>query len=341
MSSRRPRCLRLYDPDRSQAGRRAARSPPGTLSRARSGRRLGSTRGGQGAGCGCSPAADLAHACCRSPSCKPGFPDCAGTCYDPCRRRRAAAGARRLRPAADAAAAARGRRRHRRARRRPARPRPRADRRTRSGFADRRAAAAAASARLYSAECAHDADRRLCGPPHGGAPDRIETMIAALAERLGAALSAPDLPPEEAPLSPRSPRTCRRIAGARSCLAGPALPAEVHALAHWINGRLARPSSLRSSRSRGEAGTLADSRRICRPGRFDTLLISRLQSGHDAPGDLDFAALLPRAPFRAASRPLPRRNGRGLRSGTCPRHTRSNLGRPCRARTAPPASSSR
>ena len=100
---------------------------------------------------------------------------------------------------------------------------------------------APASIRLYCAECAMTltgafADRRIAAHP-----DVIETMIAALASRLGASLSAPDLREEEARFIDMVAKALQARTGGGLVLAGPSLSPAARALAAWINDRLAAP----------------------------------------------------------------------------------------------------
>ena len=158
---------------------------------------------------------------------------------------------------------------------------------------------APASTRLYSAECAMTltgafADRRIAAHP-----DVIETMIAALASRLGASLSAPDLQEEEARFIDMVAKALQARTGGGLVLAGPSLSPAARALAAWINDRLAAPvDAFALPAPAGEAGTLAELATDLQAGKVQTLLILDSNPVATAPGDLDFAALMARAPFR-------------------------------------------
>ena len=158
---------------------------------------------------------------------------------------------------------------------------------------------APASIRLYCAECAMTltgafADRRIAAHP-----DVIETMIAALASRLGASLSAPDLREEEARFIDMVAKALQARTGGGLVLAGPSLSPAARALAVWINDRLAAPvDAFALSAPAGEAGTLAELATDLQAGKVQTLLILDSNPVAAAPGDLDFAALMARAPFR-------------------------------------------
>ena len=97
------------------------------------------------------------------------------------------------------------------------------------------------STRLFSAECAMTltgafADKRIAAHP-----DAIEAMIAALASRLGASLSAPDLQEEEARFIDAVAKALQARTGGGLVLAGPSLSPATRALTVWINDRLAAP----------------------------------------------------------------------------------------------------
>ena len=138
------------------------------------------------------------------------------------------------------------------------------------------------------------ADRRIAAHP-----DVIETMIAALASRLGASLSAPDLQEEEARFIDTVAKALQARTGGGLVLAGPSLSPGTRALAAWINDRLDAPvDTFALSPPAGEAGTLAELATDLQAGKVQTLLILDSNPMAAAPGDLDFAALMARAPFR-------------------------------------------
>ena len=153
--------------------------------------------------------------------------------------------------------------------------------------------------RLYSAECAMTltgafADRRIAAHP-----DAIEAMIAALASRLGASLSAPDLQEEEARFVDAVAKALLAQTGGGLVLAGPSLSRMARALAVWINDRLAAPvDAFALSNPTSEAGTLAELAKDLQAGKVQTLLILDSNPVPAASGDLDFAALMAHASFR-------------------------------------------
>jgi Fe-S-cluster-containing dehydrogenase component len=158
---------------------------------------------------------------------------------------------------------------------------------------------AARPTRLYSAECALTltgvfADRRI--PAH---PDAIEAMIAGLAARLGAPLAAPHLEDEQARFVDMVAKALQAQAGEGVVLAGGSLSPAARALAIWINDRLGAPvDAYDLSPLPSEAGTLAELAADLRAGKVDTLVVLNANPVAAAPGDLDFPALMARAPFR-------------------------------------------
>ena len=139
------------------------------------------------------------------------------------------------------------------------------------------------------------ADRRIAAHP-----DAIEAMIAALASRLGASLSAPDLQEEEARFVDAVAKALQARTGGGLVLAGPSLSPAWRARSPsgstigWP--RRSTPSLYRTPTS--EAGTLAELATDLQAGKVQTLLILDSNPVAAAPGDLDFAALMARAPFR-------------------------------------------
>ena len=153
--------------------------------------------------------------------------------------------------------------------------------------------------RLFSAECAMTltgafADRRI-----GAHPDAIEAMIAALASRLGASLSAPNLQDHEDRFVATVAKALQARTGAGLVLAGPSLSPPARALAVWINDRLAAPvDAFAPPPPASQAGTLAELATDLQVGKVQTLLVLDSNPVAAAPGDLDFATLMARAPFR-------------------------------------------
>ena len=98
--------------------------------------------------------------------------------------------------------------------------------------------------RLYAVECrptltGAKADLRIAAHP-----DSVAEVAIAIANKLGADLDAPALPPV---LTRRIEAIWRDLDSARGhalLLAGPTLPADIHAVVHWINRKLDAPLTL-------------------------------------------------------------------------------------------------
>ncbi|UFN46931.1 4Fe-4S dicluster domain-containing protein [Roseomonas sp. OT10] len=162
-------------------------------------------------------------------------------------------------------------------------------------FAARRSAqrGGETTARLYAAEpvmsaTGAKADRRLAAPP-----GLVRDLAVALAARLGAGLPAPDLPPEAARFLDAATADLLAHPGEALILVGEWQPPELHALAHWINARLAAPVALTEPVGPAEPpATLAALVGALRERRVDTLVILGANPGHDAPAALGWEAAL-------------------------------------------------
>ena len=125
------------------------------------------------------------------------------------------------------------------------------------------------STRLFSVECAMTltgafADRRM-----SARPDVIEAMIAALANRLGASLPAPQLQREEILFVVTIANALQTHPGGGFVLTGPSLSPAARALAVWNDEPLASPiDAYALSRPASEAGTLAELAKDLQQERF-------------------------------------------------------------------------
>ena len=118
------------------------------------------------------------------------------------------------------------------------------------------------------------ADRRIAAHP-----DAIEAMIAALASRLGASLSAPDLQDHEDRFVDTVAKALQARTGGGLVLAGPSLSPAARALAVWINDRLAAPvDAFAPPPPASQAGTLAELATDLQAGKVQTLLILDFES---------------------------------------------------------------
>ena len=154
--------------------------------------------------------------------------------------------------------------------------------------------------RLYAAEpvmslTGANADNRLAAHP-----DDVGRVAAALAAELGAGLSRPELPAEAGRFVAAAGRDLEVHAGSALVLAGPGQPAEVHALAHWLNARLRAPVTHIEPidpAPDGHGASLAALAADMAAGHVATLLVLERNPVYDAPADLGFAGALAKVPF--------------------------------------------
>jgi molybdopterin-containing oxidoreductase family iron-sulfur binding subunit len=130
-------------------------------------------------------------------------------------------------------------------------------------------------------------------------PEEFRDIAAWLAAELGAPLPRPELPEERARFLRAVAADLQAHRGAALVLAGEALAPELHALAHWMNARLAAPVEAVAPVWPPQQGPapLADFVAAMRKGRADTLMILGANPAHDAPADLGFAEALRQARF--------------------------------------------
>ena len=156
-----------------------------------------------------------------------------------------------------------------------------------------------ASARLYSAESAltltgASADRRITAHP-----DAIEAMIAALAAELGASIARPAVSAEALEFLANAARDLKARPERGLVLVGPTLSLASQALGVWINDRLLGPvDAFAPSDTAQQAGTIAALGDALRSGDVRTLITLDCNPVATTPGNLGFADLMPRAPFR-------------------------------------------
>ena len=155
------------------------------------------------------------------------------------------------------------------------------------------------SARLYVIEASPsltgaNADHRLALPP-----DRIAALVVGLGRQLGEDLPDPHLAEAEATLLEAIHRDLAPHAGRGIVLVGPTQPAEIHAIAHWINGQIRAPVDLFEPPGNGvPPGTLSDLVRDLEAGKAESVVIIDCNPAHEAPPALDFASALRRSKFR-------------------------------------------
>ncbi|MGU3668360.1 4Fe-4S dicluster domain-containing protein [Methylobacterium sp. A49B] len=154
--------------------------------------------------------------------------------------------------------------------------------------------------RLYVAETALTqtgikADARCALHPADAAG-----LLATLASSLGANLPVPDLPPEAARFATAAAADLRGAEGRALVLVGDALPPELHALGHWINGRLKAPVTYVAPHDVAGDHALADLATLAADldrGAVSCLAILGCNPVQTAPADLAFADKIGRAGF--------------------------------------------
>ena len=161
--------------------------------------------------------------------------------------------------------------------------------------------------RMYAAEASPTisgamADRRVAASPRD-----LALLCRALAAALGEGES-PEVAPELKAFAGAAARDLSQARGRALVIAGAAQPAEVHAFAAWLNGRLAAPVDWivpvdPGSAPHGEG--LAALARDMHAGRVDTLLIVDANPCYAAPPGLRFAAAMARVPLTLAAARVP------------------------------------
>ncbi|MGX5774849.1 4Fe-4S dicluster domain-containing protein [Methylorubrum zatmanii] len=154
--------------------------------------------------------------------------------------------------------------------------------------------------RLYVAEAALTLTGIKADARRALHPFDQPTLLTAIANALGAGLSAPELPEEARRLARVAADDLKAHEGRALVLAGPALSAEAHALAHWINARLRAPVDYIAPPDRIEGRTpasLADLAGALDRGSVTCLAILGSDPVASAPADLDLARRIERARF--------------------------------------------
>jgi Fe-S-cluster-containing dehydrogenase component len=169
------------------------------------------------------------------------------------------------------------------------------------GFAARRLPAGDREpARIYALESSWtltgaSADHRLAQPPAA-----IHNAAIAMAAKLGAPLPSPPTSPELDRLIAAASADLEAHLGTAIVLAGPTLPAEVHALCHWINRRLQAPLDLIEPVdpvSTGHAAALSSLANELAAGAVETLILLDVNPVYNAPSALKLADAIRRVPF--------------------------------------------
>ncbi len=158
------------------------------------------------------------------------------------------------------------------------------------------------SLRIYTVEADWTLTGALADHRLALRPELVRSVAVQVARALGGSL------PESAG-SPDAKRFAKIVAadliarrGAALVIAGPRQAADVHALCHWINNRLAAPADFIAPvdpHSAGSTNSLKNFVEDVENGEMETLLILGANPVYDAPGDLALADVLGRVPFSA------------------------------------------
>lgn len=150
--------------------------------------------------------------------------------------------------------------------------------------------------RLYVAETALTQSGIKADARHALSPRDAGGLLAAIANGLGAGLPVPDLPPETARFAHAVAADLTRAEGRALVLVGGALAPELHALGHWINGRLEAPVAYLPPEEAAPADLAALAADLDR-GAVTCLAILGCNPVHTAPADLALAERIGRAGF--------------------------------------------
>jgi molybdopterin-containing oxidoreductase family iron-sulfur binding subunit len=170
------------------------------------------------------------------------------------------------------------------------------------GFAAHRRPGDAAFSRLYAFESAPTltgakADHRIALHPDG-----IAEVAVALAAAQGAAVRDAVLPDHARAVVAQIVKDLASHHGAALIVCGPGLPAETHALVHWLNARLQAPLELMAQVPATPQGTeprpLSDLVQDLRGGAVQQLIMLGVNPAYDTPADLEFASHAKTARFR-------------------------------------------
>jgi molybdopterin-containing oxidoreductase family iron-sulfur binding subunit len=132
-------------------------------------------------------------------------------------------------------------------------------------------------------------------------PQLIGEIAVAIANSMGASLREASLPDHARQIAAQAAADLSANRGHAMVLAGRLLPADVHALVHWINFQLEAPVDfLEIGITPGgrQAGGLPDLARDLDAGIVNQLVMIDVNPGYNAPADLEFATCLEKADFR-------------------------------------------
>ena len=169
------------------------------------------------------------------------------------------------------------------------------------GFAARRRPQNDGFSRIYCVEAAPtltgaSADHRIALRP-----ELMTEVAITIARAMGAEIREASLPEQAMRLAKQVAADLWANRGAAVVLAGPSLPAEAHALVHWINARLEAPIDvveIEKTPGGHSAGTLVQLIHDLDAGAVDQLVMIGANPGYNAAADLEFARRAAKAAFR-------------------------------------------
>ncbi len=150
--------------------------------------------------------------------------------------------------------------------------------------------------RLYVAETALTQSGIKADARYALTPRDAAGLLALVANGLGAGLPVPDLPAEAARFARAASADLTKAGGRALVLVGDALPPELHALGHWINGRLQAPVAYLPPDETVPSDLAALAQDLDR-GAVSCLAILGCNPVHTAPADLAIAERIGRAGF--------------------------------------------
>jgi molybdopterin-containing oxidoreductase family iron-sulfur binding subunit len=123
-------------------------------------------------------------------------------------------------------------------------------------------------------------------------------MAIAIARGLGADLPKPDLPREAAAFGDEIARDVAAHRGRALVIPGAALPADIHALCHWINAQVQAPIDYFEARQQlTSARSLADLVGDLDAGKVEDLFVLSCNPAYDSPPALGFVEAVAKAKF--------------------------------------------
>lgn len=150
--------------------------------------------------------------------------------------------------------------------------------------------------RLYVAETALTQSGIKADARYALTPRDATGLLALVANELGAGLPVPDLPAEAVRFARGAVADLTKAEGRALVLVGDALQPELHALGHWINGRLKAPVAYLPPDEAAPSDLAALAEDLDR-GAVSCLAILGCNPVHTAPADLAIAERIGRAGF--------------------------------------------